>query len=232
MFGRFDGMGKLRIVRNGLRLEGNAEFMHGLYATEIKARQDHSMKIESARNLTLNARNVDADISTQLFLGDQKLEVFASKFTVTNSSGAQIFSANDSEVTVGAEILKVTGIGGAVFTGAVETSEIQSDYRSDLKLESPTRNLDFDGAQGIKMESNSGEIQASSMMDLKLQSRKGIVKLDSRKIYFHVSKLPEMKTTQNSKDTTVRAYQLCVCETGRLFLAHPKEKCTTDGYFC
>ncbi|XP_022236440.1 delta-sarcoglycan-like, partial [Limulus polyphemus] len=34
-----DGMGSLRVVDRGIRLEGKAEFLHGLYASEICSRK-------------------------------------------------------------------------------------------------------------------------------------------------------------------------------------------------
>ncbi|XP_076319164.1 delta-sarcoglycan-like isoform X1 [Tachypleus tridentatus] len=37
-----DGMGRLRVVENGVRLEGDAEFLNGLYAADICSREVRS----------------------------------------------------------------------------------------------------------------------------------------------------------------------------------------------
>ncbi|XP_077863915.1 zeta-sarcoglycan-like [Saccoglossus kowalevskii] len=64
-----DGMGKLRITDKGLRLEGESEFLRPLSAAEIISRKDQPLTLESARNVTLNARNGDGDVLGRLVVG-------------------------------------------------------------------------------------------------------------------------------------------------------------------
>ena len=42
-------MGKLKVLKNGMKVEGNAEFLEGLYTSHIKSTQvEYSMKVQTS----------------------------------------------------------------------------------------------------------------------------------------------------------------------------------------
>lgn len=121
------------------------------------------------------------------------------------------------------------------------------------RLVSPTRSLKLDGSQGIEIISNAGSIEADSFGDIVLTSKKGNVSwtlpqfyIDLKIQYFINFSTPQirlsaeniilsnLKTTQpptyhekmkQEHSTANKIYQVCVCENGKLFLAHSNSFC-------
>ncbi|KFO37203.1 Delta-sarcoglycan [Fukomys damarensis] len=104
-----DGMGNLRITEKGLKLEGDSEFLQPLYAKEIQSRPGNALYFKSARNVTVNILNDQTKVLTQLITGPKAVEAYGKKFEVKTVSGKLLFSADDNEVVVGAERLRVLG---------------------------------------------------------------------------------------------------------------------------
>ncbi|XP_034614650.1 gamma-sarcoglycan isoform X4 [Trachemys scripta elegans] len=65
------GMGHLQVTKEGLRLEGESEFLFPLYAKEIHSRVDSSLLLQSAHNVTVNARNSDGEVTGRLNVGPE-----------------------------------------------------------------------------------------------------------------------------------------------------------------
>eukprot|EP00063_Salmo_salar_P075280 XP_014050115.1 PREDICTED: zeta-sarcoglycan-like [Salmo salar] len=61
-----DGMGNLRVTKEGIRLEGVSEFLLPLYVKEIESRTDNPLILQSDRNVTVNARNNLGQLTGQL----------------------------------------------------------------------------------------------------------------------------------------------------------------------
>ncbi|XP_062864639.1 zeta-sarcoglycan isoform X2 [Trichomycterus rosablanca] len=66
-----DGMGTLRVTKEGIRLEGVSEFLLPLYVKEIKSRGDSPLVLQSDRNVTINARNDLNQLTGQLTVGNE-----------------------------------------------------------------------------------------------------------------------------------------------------------------
>ncbi|XP_071452781.1 delta-sarcoglycan-like [Hetaerina americana] len=241
-----EGMGQLRIVAGGIQLNGQAMILDSLVASSIRSRRGQPIAIESSRNFTVNTRDDDGRVINRLFLGEDRFEVQARRFRIVDPRGANIFTADQREVLVGAEVLRVTGAGGAVFDGTVQTPLVRADSGFDLRLESPTRSLEVRAPLGVAIESRAGDISATCLTDLKLQSVAGAVRLDSANIL-----LPTLKTANvppgaygpaaaPSSDTSgiprrgsaPEVFQLCICGNGKLFLAPPEGICVADNDVC
>ncbi|XP_074939767.1 gamma-sarcoglycan isoform X3 [Phalacrocorax aristotelis] len=65
------GMGHLRVTKEGLRLEGESEFLFPLYAKEIHSRVDSSLLLQSTHNVTVNARNSNGEVTGRLNVGPE-----------------------------------------------------------------------------------------------------------------------------------------------------------------
>ncbi|XP_059000600.1 gamma-sarcoglycan isoform X3 [Mustela lutreola] len=65
------GMGHLRVTKDGLRLEGESEFLFPLYAKEIHSRVDSSLLLQSTQNVTVNARNSEGEVTGRLKVGPE-----------------------------------------------------------------------------------------------------------------------------------------------------------------
>ncbi|KAA0702345.1 Gamma-sarcoglycan [Triplophysa tibetana] len=64
-----EGMGYLQVKEDGLRLEGESEFLFPLYAQEIDSREDSTLLVHSSENVTLNARNENGDVTGSVSVG-------------------------------------------------------------------------------------------------------------------------------------------------------------------
>lgn len=223
------GMGKLRIMNNGLRLEGEAEFLHYFYAAEIRSRKEQPLKFESMRNITLNARNDKGVITNRLVVGESRIESMAEKFTVKDPLGEILFHADGKEVIIATDSLRITGDSGVRFDGSLQTPIIRAEPFQQLRLESPTSTINIKAPEGIDIKSRVGDISATCLKDFKLQSKEGVILLDSEKI-----ELKNLKTVLPSVrgKTYDNVYQLCVCDNGRLFLSPPKGYCQADNDVC
>lgn len=62
------------------------------------------------------------------------MECMSRAFRITDPNGELLFSANNERVVVGARTLKVTGVGGAIFKGSVQTPLVSSEAGHDLRL--------------------------------------------------------------------------------------------------
>uniref|UniRef100_A0A8C3BGZ8 Sarcoglycan delta n=1 Tax=Cairina moschata TaxID=8855 RepID=A0A8C3BGZ8_CAIMO len=170
-----DGMGNLRITEKGLKLEGDSEFLKPLYAKEIRSRPGNPLYFQSARNVTVNILNEKTKVLTRLVTGPQAVEAHSQKFEVKTLSGKLLFSADDNEVVVGAERLRVLGAEGTVFPKSIETPNVRADPFKELRLESPTRALVMEAPKGIEINAEAGSLKATCRTELKLESKDGEV---------------------------------------------------------
>ncbi|XP_056650668.1 gamma-sarcoglycan isoform X3 [Monodelphis domestica] len=209
------GMGHLRVTKDGLRLEGESEFLFPLYAKEIHSRLDSSLLLQSTQNVTVNARNSEGEVTGRLKVGPKMVEVHSQQFQINSKDGRPLFTVDEKEVVVGTDKLRVTGPEGALFEHSVETPLVRADPFQDLRLESPTRSLSMDAPRGVHIKANSGKIEALSQMDIKLHSSDGMLVLDAATVC-----LPKLvQGTQGHTSSSQRLYEICVCPDGKLYLS-------------
>ncbi|MED6255452.1 hypothetical protein ATANTOWER_010029 [Ataeniobius toweri] len=95
------------------------------------AAQVSSVKRE--RNVTLNARNHQGQLTGQLTVGPEGVEAQCQRLEVRSRDGGRLlFSADEEKVTMTTEKFTVTGSEGAVFGHSVETPLIQATTSEDL----------------------------------------------------------------------------------------------------
>ncbi|XP_069937576.1 zeta-sarcoglycan-like [Cherax quadricarinatus] len=161
----------------------------------------------------------------------EAMECTSERLIIRDKEGRLLFSATRDEVLVGARHLTVKGEGGAVFSGSVQTAHVTAPVRENLLLESLTRSLEITAPQGVALESRAGTITARCLHDFTLQSTGGVIKFDTPNIFVRGLRT---STIQSSDPSRARpdVYQVCVCSSGRLFLAVPSGVCAADQDFC
>ncbi|XP_048827767.1 zeta-sarcoglycan-like [Brienomyrus brachyistius] len=230
-----DGMGTLRVNKQGIRLEGISEFLLPLYVKEIQSRKDSPLLLQSDRNVTLNARNHLGLLTGQLTVGSEMVEAQCQKFEVRSNDGERLlFSAAEEEISIGTDKLRVTGTEGAVFEHSVETPYVRAEPFQDLRLESPTRTLTMEAPRGVEIRAEAGGLKASCRKDLQLESTDGEIFLNAETI--RLGGLP-LGTTAASRGAPVpkqTVYELCACPSGRLYLspAALESTCQTTSNVC
>ncbi|XP_062983089.1 gamma-sarcoglycan [Elgaria multicarinata webbii] len=212
------GMGYLEVQSEGLRLEGESEFLYPLYAREVHSRQDSSLLLQSTHNVTLNARNSDGNVTGRLSVGPDMVQFDGQEFQINSMDGNPLFTVDENEVIVGPDKLRVTGPEGALCEHSIETPLIKGikDAKGDkeLRLESPTRSLSMDAPRGIHIKAQNGAFKAVSLLDIKLHSSNGVLRLDAETL--RLSKLPAGTTGESGESQGL--YEVCVCQDGKLYL--------------
>ncbi|XP_024939656.1 zeta-sarcoglycan isoform X2 [Cephus cinctus] len=232
-----EGIGSLRVVPGGVELRGQAAVLDALVASSVRSRRGRNLILESWSNFTASARAHDGRLLARFTLAEDKLDCISKGFHITDPSGNTLFSADEDQVVVGAKVLRVTGVGGAVFQGSVQTPVVRAESGHGLKLESSTRDLEVRAPQRIVIESWAGEITASCLRDMMLQSVAGAVRIDAKSVFLkglrtasprqsHTGSEQHSRSHQSSHEITV--YQLCACANGKLFLARPEGVCQAD----
>ncbi|XP_074939685.1 gamma-sarcoglycan isoform X1 [Phalacrocorax aristotelis] len=209
------GMGHLRVTKEGLRLEGESEFLFPLYAKEIHSRVDSSLLLQSTHNVTVNARNSNGEVTGRLNVGPKMVEFHGQQFQINSKDGKPLFTVDENEVVIGTDKLRVTGPEGALFEHSVETPLVKAEAFKQLRLESPTRSLSMDAPRGINIKAQAGNIEALSQMDIKLHSSDGVLLLDAETV--RLPKLPE--GTRGGSGISQGLYEICVCPDGKLYLS-------------
>ncbi|CAI9178725.1 unnamed protein product [Rangifer tarandus platyrhynchus] len=209
------GMGHLHVTADGLRLEGESEFLFPLYVKEIRSREDSSLLLQSTQNVTMNARNTEGEVTGRLKVGPQMVEVQSQQFQIHSKDGKPLFTVDEEKVMVGTDKLRVTGPEGALFEHSVETPLVRPDPLQDLRLESPTRSLSMDAPKGVHIQAPAGKIEALTQMDILLQSSDGTLMLDAETVC-----LPELALGSHGPvGSSQGLYEVCACPDGKLYLS-------------
>ncbi|KAM7110636.1 zeta-sarcoglycan isoform 3-T3 [Molossus nigricans] len=181
---------------------------------------DSPLVLQSDRNVTVNARNHMGQLTGQLTVGADAVEAQCKRFEVRASEdGRVLFSADEDEITIGAEKLKVTGTEGAVFGHSVETPHIRAEPSQDLRLESPTRSLIMEAPRGVQVHAAAGDFKATCRKELHLQSTEGEIFLNADTIRLGSLPTGSFSSSPSSSHARQTVYELCVCPNGKLYLS-------------
>ncbi|XP_074185822.1 zeta-sarcoglycan isoform X2 [Rhinolophus sinicus] len=181
---------------------------------------DSPLVLQSDRNVTVNARNHMGQLTGQLTVGADAVEAQCKRFEVrANEDGRVLFSADEDEITIGAEKLKVTGTEGAVFGHSVETPHIRAEPFQDLRLESPTRSLIMEAPRGVQVSAAAGDFKATCRKELHLQSTEGEIFLNADTIRLGNLPTGSFSSSPSSSNAQQTVYELCVCPNGKLYLS-------------
>ncbi|KAJ8007999.1 hypothetical protein DPEC_G00100180 [Dallia pectoralis] len=229
-----DGMGYLRMNQEAIRLDGISEFLLPFYVKEIQSRTDSPLVLRSNKNVTINARNSQGQLTAQLTVGPGAIEVQCQRFQVRTTDGEKVlFSVDEEEISIGTDHFRVAGPGGSVFGRSVETPLILADGSQDLKLESPTRTVTMEAPRGVEISAAEGKLKATCRKDLELRSTEGEIFLDANTIRLG-SLLPHGVYSPHWAPRRPTVYELCVCTNGKLYLspADSSSTCHSMSNFC
>ncbi|XP_039678059.1 zeta-sarcoglycan-like isoform X2 [Perca fluviatilis] len=188
---------------------------------------DSLLVLGSEKNVTLNARNNQGQLTGQLTLGPDAVEAQCQRLEVRSKDGGRLlFTANEEEVIMTTEKFTVTGSEGAVFGHSVETPLIQARASEELKLESPTRTLTMEAPRGVEVSAPKGPLKVSGRKDLQLESTEGEILLDANTIQLGSLPLGVYTASPNQASQEQAVYEVCVCPSGKIYLS-PAETSST-----
>ncbi|CAK1551738.1 unnamed protein product [Leptosia nina] len=230
-----NGIGPITIIKDGVKLNGNAWIADQLIASSITSQTGQPVTLHSHRNFTVLVSNPDFKEESKLVLKRDSVKCSGNAFEVQDARGKRVFYASKDEVRVFAETLAVDGKGGIGVRSALQSPLVRAPPGSNLQLESLTRKLDLRAPQSIYLESRAGSIDITSHNNIKLDSVVGAIRIDAPNIIINNLKEATItdKASKNSRNKKV--YQLCACASGKLFLSAPDAPCAmheTDTELC
>ncbi|KOB52008.1 Uncharacterized protein OBRU01_26694, partial [Operophtera brumata] len=151
-------------------------------------------------------------------------------FDVRDSHGDNVFRASRDEVRVFAETFAVEGVGGITVKSAIQAPLVRAPPASDLQLESLTRTLSLRAPKSIVLESRAGNIDVTAHGHIDLKSTAGAVKIEASDIIIgNLKEAVAAEPDRTQKNLRIKkVYQLCVCASGKLFLAAPEAPCVAS----
>ncbi|XGW07459.1 hypothetical protein V3C99_010551 [Haemonchus contortus] len=220
-----EGMGALKIQEDGIRVEGRALFDKPVSFSQLSTVRDEALFIDSARGIHMQARNASGHVSSRLSLtSDGKTQAICDRFEVFDPDNRLLFFADSKEIGLKLENLRILDEGGSVFEGAIQTALLQPEPDTPLRLESPTRSVSVDAAQDIELMAGAGEVRVNTLLDVSISSKQGEIRFESANIF--------MDGQPRSAGRGAPQLQLCVCHSGRLFLATQSADCRADRNIC
>lgn len=236
-----DGMGSMKILPNGVRVTGRAEFEQpvtfsrmatsGLKPTDPGGDKPFVFESEAGLSLISRSKKGPAKHSARIVIEDNRVKAFTDNFEILDTYGNPLFYANKDEVGIKvADLHVMAGESGVVFDGAVQTRLLRADTLADaLVLESPTRSLNATAARDVEVRSSAGDLRAEALHNVYLDSVQGEIQLNSPNIF-----VPKVRMAHDSGRGAAREqYQVCLCkENGRLFLAKSGADCRSTSALC
>lgn len=69
-----------------------------------------------------------------VFAGNDRFECLTDNFKVINTKGNVLLSADHKEIVLGVDVLRITGDGGTIFSGSVQTPLVRAESGHDLRF--------------------------------------------------------------------------------------------------
>uniref|UniRef100_A0A3Q0RYL0 Sarcoglycan zeta n=1 Tax=Amphilophus citrinellus TaxID=61819 RepID=A0A3Q0RYL0_AMPCI len=218
-----DGMGSLKLNQDGIRLEGIGEFLLPLYVNEIQSRRDSLLVLRSDKNVTLNARNSQGQLTGQLTVGPEAVEAQCHRLEVRSRDGSRLlFTADEEEVIMAAEKFTVTGSEGAVFGHSVETPLIRARASEDLNW----NELEISYVHKTVICRFVSAAAVPGVFLTCLQRLSFQILLDASAIQFGSLPLGTYTASPRQASQEQAVYEVCVCPSGKIYLS-PAESSST-----
>jgi len=218
-----EGSGPVQYRPGGLSVEGSTQVMGELVTSKLKASQSSLLQLLGDRQVLLSSGASSLTLKPNT-------EIRSSEFTVSDSVGSPLLSVGSDTVTV----TKGRLVAGSASLGEVlQTSKLRSRVGEDLLIESVIGALELRGPHSVNISAARGNVSLTGHTGVTLQTHStGKIVLDSPSI--HLPRLPlasnYTQSTNPSPNNVI--YQVCVCTSGRLFLAPASSSCLARPAVC
>jgi len=186
-----------------------------------------TLKLESPRLISLITEESQFELKNNA-------EIHSKEFSVVSGDGSELLKVSKDGIKLGTTRLAAPT---ASIGDSLQTENIMSPAGKSLSIEAPTSNIDFFGPSGVKLKADGGNISMFGYSDIKLGSSKGQIILNTGKIV--LPRVPivdtnisanNYKTYTTTKDISI--YQVCVCGSGKVFLAPANRQCDSNTDLC
>lgn len=223
-----DGMENVRFTEQGVQIEGRAEFLDSLYTEKIQSFQKKPLKIDSSKGLHIRTRNEEKNITNSFVIANKTVVSTCESFEVKNNKGQTKFSVSEKGVMFGNTDVVFTGSSKVQFSGSIATPNVRGPVSEPLRIEALSTQLKAVGEKGVDITAHAGRILIKSADHLNLVANQNLY-FEAKDYYI---KKPRVSTPQTGTLYTGTVYELCLCESGRLFLSKPNSDCKATAAIC
>ncbi|XP_074600759.1 zeta-sarcoglycan-like [Brevipalpus obovatus] len=232
------GNGGLMFTTKGISIHPDAVFNKKLYTELISSHAAGKVILSGQRQLTLDGRDDSLSSVSSLRLNNKdtnRIELRGNQLLVhkaTSQSDQPHFSIQSGEITTSSGEINHPSRSlkweNFRMTKNLETNGLTGDFTRDLRIESRTKSIRIAAPGSISIGSKAGDVIASSFKNITLSTQKLI--FDSGRVQF--SYLPSAKSFLYQEIDSQTTYQICVCESGLMFLAPGKGFCMATHNIC
>jgi len=216
-----DGSGPLQYIKGGLHVEGSTQVMGELVTSKLSTR---ASLLHLLGNRWVLLSSGDSSLTLK-----HNTELRSRKFSISDSEGSPLLSVGSEGVTMsrGRLVAQAASLGEVL-----QTSHVRSRVGEDLLLESPTKSLEVLGPSSVLVSSSRSNISIKAHSGLRIKTNTGQILLDSPSVLLPKLPLASSFTHATSPGPDPSVYQVCVCSTGRLFLAPSSSSCMARTAIC
>lgn len=222
-----DGMENVRFTDNGIQVQGESEFLSSIYTERIKSLQKKSLKIDSSRGIHIQARK-NNNITNSFVIANKTVSSTCESFEIKNSKGQTKFSVTNKGVMFGNADVTFTGSSKIEFKHSIATPNLRGPVSEPLRVQALSTQLRVIGEKGVDITAPAGRILIKSADQLNFIADQNLY-LEAKDYYI---KKPRVSSPDTGTSYTGTVYELCLCDSGRLFLSKPNSDCKTTDAIC
>lgn len=248
-----NGISGIDLSRNDqIIFHGNAIFQRHLYASQIGSYRNELRFNQNNGNITFqsNWNTPNNQSNSKLTVTKEKVLVETDNFEIHDRLHRLMFGinieqqrfANESyqghSMTIRTNKLNVLDINSLRLPLALQTTLIDSGNNDNLRLISPNGKITMQGPKSVSIESKFGDVSMITFDDLRLKSNGGPITFETssgiyiRKLLtFNVDDSQFSSINHNFIDKLrmPKVYQLCICQSGKLFTVNPDQQCAVQS---
>lgn len=225
-----DGMKSMKFTSDGMTVDGEVEFLNSLYTENIKSLQSMPLKIDSSRGVHIRARNENSQITNTFTIANKTVTSQSESFTVKNSRGMTKLAVSDKGVDfVNADVTFSGSTSKVHVTGSIATPNVRGPIAEPLRVEALSTQLNVIGEKGVVVSAPAGRVLVKSADRLSFVTDKNIY-MGAKNYYIKNLQVSSGQSGGGVYSGTV--YELCICDTGKLFLSRPSDNCAASDTVC
>lgn len=213
-----DGIGKLYITNNGIKVEGVAEFVAALKLKELFSNEP--LYINSRHNLTLSALDKQDNIIGQVVLDSRRILLRNKELVIKDHKERTLLQASDDKIAINLP-MNIRIPGGLKLNGNLQASSVGGNHK-DFRLHSRMGKLKLQSEKSFNVNSYASRLKFVSGMDVNLLAVNGKISVSANTVRL---KNVKKSTILGDNLAVVRngVSEVCMCGDGMLFLAPPKK---------
>ena len=210
------GAGPVRFDSSTIRVEGSAQFLQGIAASNITAFNGSALSFSSTVGVALGVMN--GTKSASISLVQNNVTIDAAEIALTYL-GVKAFSLTKDAATLTVPAITVNSATGLTVQGDVQTSHIlnEHDHSTGLIIESVGQDLTLAASGAVNIGSTGDALAMSSLLDLTISTgAAGAVIISS----------PSIQITALA-DPSSSSQQVCACNDGTLYTVPATQLCNS-----